>query len=361
MNQSSSLPVGIAPALFQQKLLLWFDQHGRKNLPWQQDTSPYRVWLSETMLQQTQVSTVIPYFQAFTEKFPTLEALAAAPIDDVLQLWSGLGYYARARNLHKAAQRMAELGHFPDTLEGLMALPGIGQSTAGAILSIAFNNSQPILDGNVKRVLARLYAISGWPGNSQVSKALWALSAQLTPADRVADYTQAIMDLGATLCVRSKPLCQACPVAAYCLAHQQGVAAAYPTPKPPKTLPVKSLIWLVLVAPDGQIYLEKRPPTGIWGGLWSLPEFAGMASAQDWCLSRNLVIGQQYCLASKRHTFSHYHLDYTPWVVRLENPTNNVMEANQALWYNSAQANGLGLATPVKALLQQLHGLTLNI
>ncbi len=345
----------MTPAKFQHCLLTWFDQYGRKNLPWQQDISPYRVWLSETMLQQTQVTTVIPYFLAFTTKFPTLEHLAIADIDEVLKHWAGLGYYARARNLHKAAQRIVELGYFPDTLEGLMALPGIGQSTAGAVLSIAFHNSHPILDGNVKRVLARFYAISGWPGDSQVNKALWAASAELTPIYRVADYTQAIMDLGATLCTRSKPLCQSCPVADACQANKNGTVSVYPTPKPPKTLPSKQSVWLVLYDANQQIWLEKRPPTGIWGGLWSFPEFATLAEAEDWCISRNLHIKRQYTLASKRHTFSHYHLDYTPLIVHVENLTNNVMEANQSLWYNNAQISGLGLAAPVKTLLQQLN------
>ena len=189
----------MTPLTFQQNLLVWFDQHGRKDLPWQQDISPYRVWLSETMLQQTQVATVIPYFLAFTAKFPNVESLAQATVDDVLQLWSGLGYYARARNLHKAAQNIYELSQFPDTLGGLLALPGIGQSTAGAILSIAFNKPQPILDGNVKRVLARFRAIPGWAGSSEANKQLWSLSAAFTPDERIADYTQAIMDLGATV------------------------------------------------------------------------------------------------------------------------------------------------------------------
>ena len=345
----------MTPAQFQHRLLAWFDQYGRKNLPWQQDISPYRVWLSETMLQQTQVATVIPYFLAFTDRFPNLEALAQAPIDDVLQYWAGLGYYARARNLHKAARQILALGKIPDTLEGLMALPGIGQSTAGAILSIAFHNSHPILDGNVKRVLTRLYAISGWPGVSGVNKALWAVSAELTPLERVADYTQAMMDLGATLCTRSKPLCLACPVADYCAAYKSGTVQDYPTPKPPKTLPSKQTVWLVLHNSENAIYLEKRPLTGIWGGLWSFPEFASIADAQSWCVARNMNISHHYSLPSRRHTFSHYHLDYTPCVIHIENPINNVMEAGQALWYNGAHIDGLGLATPVKALLQQLN------
>ena len=231
---------------FQQNILAWFDQHGRKDLPWQQDITPYRVWLSETMLQQTQVATVIPYFNAFVEKFPTIECLAQAPIDEVLHRWSGLGYYARARNLHKTAQLIVEKGRFPDTLDELIALPGIGLSTAGAILSIAFKKSHPILDGNVKRVLTRFKAVSGWPGNSQVNKELWAISAHLTPIERVADYTQAMMDLGATICTRSKPACEDCPLESHCLARITGTVSLLPTPKPAKTLPVKQLVFLLL-------------------------------------------------------------------------------------------------------------------
>jgi A/G-specific adenine glycosylase len=342
----------MSPSAFQQNILAWFDQYGRKDLPWQQDLSPYRVWLSETMLQQTQVATVIPYFNAFIEKFPDIESLANAPVDEVLHLWSGLGYYARARNLHKTAQLIAERGSFPDTLDELVELPGIGLSTAGAILSIAFNKSQPILDGNVKRVLTRFKAVSGWPGNSAVNKELWSLSASLTPLDRVADYTQAIMDLGATVCTRSKPACKDCPLNARCLARLADNVSAYPTPKPAKTLPVKQLTLLLLSDADNRILLEKRPPTGIWGGLWSLPEFDSIESARDWCSTKNVHIADQQTLATKRHTFSHYHLDYTPLLVKAENPINIVMEAGQTVWYKAEQLNKLGLAAPIKQLLQ---------
>ena len=237
------------PSDFQQRILAWFDQEGRKDLPWQQDITPYRVWLSETMLQQTQVATVIPYFNAFLEKFPTIECLAQAPIDEVLLSWSWLGYYARARNLHKTAQLIAGQGRFPDTLDEVIALPGIGLSTAGAILSIAFKKSHPILDGNVKRVLARFKAVSGWPGIGQVNKKLWAISAHLTPVDRVADYTQAMMDLGATICTRSKPACQDCPLEDQCLARITGTVSLLPTPKPTKILPVKQHVFLLLNRP----------------------------------------------------------------------------------------------------------------
>ncbi len=341
------------PSVFQQHVLAWFDQQGRKDLPWQKDITPYRVWLSETMLQQTQVATVIPYFNAFVEKFPTIDYLAQAPIDEVLHRWSGLGYYARARNLHKTAQLIVEQGRFPDTLDELVALPGIGLSTAGAILSIAFKKSHPILDGNVKRVLARFKAVSGWPGNSHVNKQLWAISAHLTPVDRVADYTQAMMDLGATICTRSKPACENCPLEGQCLARITGTVAVLPTPKPAKTLPVKQLVFLLLSNNLNQILLEKRPPTGIWGGLWSLPEFDSIESAHNWCLTKNVAFVDSQTLVTQRHTFSHYHLDYTPVLMKTDNPINFVMEASQTVWYNAKQINTLGLPAPIKLLLQQ--------
>jgi len=268
-----------------------------------------------------------------------------------LPYWSGLGYYARARNLHKSAQIIYQQQRFPDTLDELMALSGIGQSTAGAILSIAFHKSHPILDGNVKRVLTRYKGITGWSGDSQVTKQLWAISTALTPIERCADYTQAIMDLGATVCTRSKPSCTVCPIASHCVALNMGIVAQLPTPKPKKTLPVKQLIFLLLSNDDQQLFLEKRPPTGIWGGLWSLPEFDSIESAQDWCLSKKLAINSQQVLPTSRHTFSHYHLDYTPLVIQTNSPTNFVMEANQSLWYNAGQQ--LGLAAPIKQLLQQ--------
>jgi len=341
------------PSAFQQHILTWFDQHGRKDLPWQQDITPYRVWLSETMLQQTQVTTVIPYFNAFVEKFPTIECLAQAPVDEVLHRWSGLGYYARARNLHKTAQFIVERGRFPDTLDELISLPGIGLSTAGAILSIAFKKSHPILDGNVKRVLTRYKAVSGWPGNSRVNKELWAISTHLTPEDRVADYTQAMMDLGATICTRSKPACEDCPLESHCLARITGTVSVLPTHKPAKTLPVKQLVFLLLSNNLNRILLEKRPPTGIWGGLWSLPEFYSIESAHNWCLAKNILIDDTQILATQRHTFSHYHLDYTPVLIQTDNPINFVMEANQTVWYNAEQINTLGLPAPIKLLLQQ--------
>ncbi|HEY5141451.1 MAG TPA: NUDIX domain-containing protein, partial [Methylococcales bacterium] len=267
--------------------------------------------------------------------------------------WSGLGYYARARNLHKTAQLIVEQGRFPDTLDELIALPGIGLSTAGAILSIAFKKSHPILDGNVKRVLTRFKAVSGWPGNNRVNKELWTISAHLTPVDRVADYTQAIMDLGATICTRSKPACNDCPLEGHCLARITGTVSLLPTPKPAKALPVKRLFFLLLRNNINRILLEKRPSTGIWGGLWSLPEFDSIEAAHSWCLTKKMIIADSQTLTTRRHTFSHYHLDYTPVLIQTDNPINFVMEASQTVWYNAEQINTLGLPAPIKLLLQQ--------
>ena len=340
------------PAIFQQKILVWFDQHGRKDLPWQQEITPYRVWLSEIMLQQTQVTTVIPYFQTFTAKFPDVNSLAQADIDEVLQLWSGLGYYARARNLHKTAQFIAEQGCFPESLDGLMALPGIGQSTAGAILSIAYHKPQPILDGNVKRVLTRFKAVSGRSSNAQVNKQLWAISTYFTPTKRVADYTQAMMDLGATVCTRSKPKCPECPLMDGCIACLEQRVEDLPTPKTTKSLPVKQLVFLLLHNRQ-QVWLEKRPPLGIWGGLWSLPEFIDEASALQWCELNNLQIQVKYLGIQQRHTFSHYHLDYRPLIIETNGNAASIQDADRAVWCNPQQIKQLGLAKPIKQLLQQ--------
>jgi A/G-specific adenine glycosylase len=344
----------MTPVTFQKKILSWFDQHGRKDLPWQKPIAPYRVWLSEIMLQQTQVATVIPYFLAFVAKFPDVESLAMAELDEVLSLWSGLGYYARARNLHEAAKKICENGGFPDTLEDLMSFPGIGRSTAGAILSIAFNKSQPILDGNVKRVLCRFKAISGWPGNNEVSKQLWELSAVLTPVARVADFTQAMMDLGATVCKRSKPACEECPLSGGCSAYSQDRVKDFPTPKLIKTLPVKQQVFLILRNRLGQVLLEKRPPTGIWGGLWSLPEFNSEEEAINWCVYHFIDVGERQSGILQRHTFSHFHLEFKPLMVYTSYSTYSIMESERGLWCDHEQIIKLGLPAPIKQLLQQL-------
>lgn len=343
----------MSPNKFQQKILTWFELNGRKDLPWQQQITPYRIWLSEVMLQQTQVTTVIPYFNRFIEHFPDINKLATAEDDAVLHLWSGLGYYARARNLHKTAKIInANKGIFPDKLESLMELPGIGRSTAGAIISIAFNNSHPILDGNVKRVLTRYFAISGWTGNSKISNRLWKISSSFTPKLRVAEYTQAMMDLGATLCTRNKPKCTICPIQADCLAKRKNITSELPTPKPAKVLAVKQLIFLMLQNQQTQFLLEKRPASGIWGGLWSFPEFQSFAQIKSWCLENDITMQSVQHIEKQRHTFSHFHLDYTAVLVKTENRSNNVMESNQSVWYKSDQINTLGLPAPIKRLLQ---------
>lgn len=339
---------------FASRLLRWFDQHGRKDLPWQKNITPYRVWLSEIMLQQTQVSTVIPYFERFTATFPTVTALAEAPVDKVLHLWTGLGYYARARNLHKAAGIVAAHygGQFPDSVEELSQLPGIGPSTAGAIVSIAFRQRATILDGNVKRVLARHSAVPGWPGETVVVARLWDIAERNTPKTRVADYTQAIMDLGATLCTRSKPRCEECPVHRDCKAFAEGRPTDYPGKKPKKTLPVKTSFFLIIRDHEGNILLEQRPPTGIWGGLWSFPESAGQDEIKSLCLRYGLKAGKVTLEKPRRHTFSHYHLDYTPAQI-LTRATGRISEINTR-WINPANIGDIGLPAPVKALLLEM-------
>ncbi|RLA19548.1 MAG: A/G-specific adenine glycosylase [Gammaproteobacteria bacterium] len=339
---------------FSQNLLTWFDQYGRKDLPWQHPATAYRVWISEIMLQQTQVVTVIPYFNKFIQQYTDIQALANAPLDEVLSLWAGLGYYARARNLHKTAIIINQAGQFPDSFEGLITLPGIGASTAGAILSIAFSKSQAILDGNVRRVLARFRAIQGWTGGTIVNKQLWEISAQYTPEDRVADYTQAIMDLGATICTRSKPRCIECPLQSDCLALQQQCVHELPTPKLRKKIAVKQSVFIIAINEDKQILLEKRAPTGIWGGLWSVPELANQTELDAWLLKQSIMVTNKQSLAIRRHTFSHYHLDYQPIVLYVDNLINNVLEAEKALWYKHRHTKNIALPAPVKQLFDEI-------
>lgn len=343
--------------LFAQQLLKWFDQHGRHDLPWQTERTPYRVWVSEIMLQQTQVSTVIPYFERFMDRFPTLEELAQAETDQVLHLWTGLGYYARARNLHKAARTLVHThkGVFPKSVEGLMELDGIGQSTAGAIAAISMNLRAPILDGNVKRVLTRYHCVSGWPEQSSVKKQLWEIAESLTPQKRVDDYTQAIMDLGATLCTRSKPSCQSCPLQQDCGAFQQNRISEFPGKKAKKSLPIKSVAMFILQSPSGEVLLEKRPDTGIWGALYSLPE-----SAEPNCTPKlsgaPIAIGMESngeALETIRHSFSHYHLDISPVRVPVTK-LDEIAETDRWLWYPLDHSLEVGLAAPVKKLLSKL-------
>jgi len=346
-----------ASSSFASRVLHWFDQFGRKDLPWQLDTSPYRVWVSEIMLQQTQVKTVIPYFERFMAAFPTVQALAAAEQDQVLHLWTGLGYYARARNLHSTAKIVCDTlhGNFPGTVEGLCELPGIGRSTAGAIVSIACRRRAVILDGNVKRVLARHRAVPGWPGQARVHQQLWQIADHYTPDGRSADYSQAMMDLGATLCTRAAPACERCPLAEDCSARIQGEPLAYPAKKPRKAMPVKNTTFLMARTGSGEIWLERRPSPGIWGGLWCFPEIPGAAHCANWCLDRwGLEPTSIEPWDTFRHTFSHYHLDIQPLQVSLPGTPTEVMAGQDRLWYNSRRPPQIGLAAPVAGLLAKL-------
>lgn len=346
------------PKAFQTAILTWFDQHGRKTLPWQQNKTPYRVWVSEIMLQQTQVGTVVPYFGRFMERFPDVAALAFAKEDEVLHLWTGLGYYNRARNLQRTAKMIVEnyAGEFPADLEELQKLPGIGRSTAGAIFSIAFEKRAAILDGNVKRVLTRFLGIQEWPGEKKVLENLWDAAEKFTPTQRVADYTQAMMDLGATVCTRGKPNCSVCPLQKNCRAHQLNIEKEIPRSKPKKILPVREVFLLILRNKFENILLEKRPPTGIWSGLWSLPELlsASKKEIKQFCLQRfgceikNISHGEKF-----RHTFSHFHLDISPLNIEIKKMNHRVMDDGKQIWYDLKNPQAIGLPAPVKMLLEK--------
>jgi A/G-specific adenine glycosylase len=342
---------------FAPRVLAWFDEHGRKSLPWQENKTPYRVWISEIMLQQTQVTTVIPYYHKFMTSFPNVEALANAEQDEVLAHWSGLGYYARARNMHKAAKMLVDefYNEFPQTVEGVCELPGIGRSTAAAILSISRGVQAAILDGNVKRVLGRFHAVPTWPGEKKTENAMWDLAEYYMPSERCGDYTQAMMDLGATLCTRSKPQCLICPLEADCQARHSPDPTQFPIRKPKKAAkPERSIQLLVMANSHGQLLLEKRPQTGIWGGLWSLPEVASDDSIV-------LHIEQRFAtqvsavtpLSSFRHTFSHYHLDISPSHVQIEDITM-VMEGEKYQWFSQQDALTLGLPAPIRSILEKI-------
>ena len=363
---------------FSIKLLDWFDEHGRHDLPWQKNRNAYRVWVSEIMLQQTQVTTVIPYFSNFMTQFPDIYTLAAALIDDVLALWTGLGYYSRARNLHKCAQQVVTQwqGHFPAQLEALMTMPGIGRSTAAAIISQAFNQPAAILDGNVKRVLARFYAIDGWPGQGQVEKQLWQLAENLTPTQRNADYTQAIMDLGATICKRQRPLCIACPMQDECSALAQHKTEILPSRKPKKEIPTKHTWALLMMNHNHEVLLQQRPSQGIWGRLWSLAEFTSQQTLKDYIAQLGLYnkphpyktqandsnLGNNSVsietLPVIKHAFSHYKLHIHPTKVQLpENvlttALDTVKETGNSQWIDYQQSQKIGLPSPIKKLIYQ--------
>jgi len=342
---------------FAASVLEWFASHGRHDLPWQQNATPYRVWISEIMLQQTQVATVIPYYLRFMESFPHVSALANSDIDDVLHHWSGLGYYARARNLHKTAAIIRDEygGEFPASIEEVISLPGIGRSTAGAILALSRNERHPILDGNVKRVLARYHAVEGWPGKTAVSQALWQFAEWHTPHARIAKYTQAMMDLGATVCTRTNPRCDGCPVARGCEAHALGRETDYPGRRERKEKPLKKTR-IILVHAEAAVYMERRPPSGIWGGLWSFPELDPHQDVSSWCeekISSTPLELQQW--ATVKHSFTHYDLDIEPIAVRVTKLSRTVTDSADRIWFDLDSALQIGLAAPIANLIERLR------
>lgn len=339
---------------FAELIIAWQKTHGRHDLPWQNTIDPYAIWVSEIMLQQIQVAAVIGYYQKFIQRFPTISSLATASQDDVMQHWSGLGYYSRARNLHRAAQIIMEdfAGDFPSDFEAIQQLPGIGRSTAAAISSFAFNLPQPILDGNVKRVFARHFLIEGWPGLPKVEKQLWLLAEELMPSGDMVAYTQGLMDLGATLCTRTKPRCSDCPLKVSCRAYAEDRVKHLPTAKPRKSIPEKSVTMLLLMQ-GNEILLEKRPSSGIWGGLWSLPEINHGEDIQQ-------VIREKYGLEAElmqplpvlRHAFTHFRLHITPQPMQIHKQLH-AREAGFVL-LNREDAIGAALPTPVRTIIQSL-------
>ncbi len=338
-------------------LLEWWREHGRRHLPWQQNPTPYRVWVSEIMLQQTQVATVERYYPRFMRSFPGVLSLADADQDDVLHHWSGLGYYARARNLHRAARvvRDEHGGVVPEDFDALHALPGIGRSTAGAILALSRNQRHPILDGNVKRVIARVFEVGGWPGRSTVARELWALADRCTPGGEAATYTQAIMDLGATLCTRSRPDCDRCPLRSICRARSAGTQADYPGRAPKRKRPSRRTAVILCLRHDGRVLLEKRPSDGIWGGLWGLPEADSVDNASRFGESQFGTSPESIEVRDAvSHAFTHFELEMTPVLLRLPATHAAIMEETRWLWYNLRDPARVGLAAPVSRLLESL-------
>ena len=341
-------------------LIAWHTRGGRHDLPWQENRTPYRVWVSEVMLQQTQVATVIPFYRRFLARFPDVAALAAAPLDEVLHLWSGLGYYARARNLKRAAVRMRDEydGELPADFAQLAALPGIGRSTAGAILALARGERHAILDGNVRRVLARYFGVVPANGDRSGARRLWELSERCTPQDRIAQYTQAVMDLGATLCVRRKPLCVRCPLARGCVARRSGRQHELPTPRRTLARGARSVFMVIALADSGSVLLERRPESGVWGGLWCLPEFSTASAAS--AFARNSLQGASapQPLQALEHAFTHFDLMITPLLVHCSVP-DAAVEEGPGLWYNVRDPARIGLPAPITALLEGLADATL--
>ncbi|HLS82670.1 MAG TPA: A/G-specific adenine glycosylase [Steroidobacter sp.] len=351
MSHSSERYASISEAL-----LPWYDRAGRKHLPWQRDRTPYRVWVSEIMLQQTQVATVVPYYERFMARFADVHALANASLDEVLHLWTGLGYYARARNLHRAAQHIvAEYGGvFPESIEAVRELAGVGRSTAGAILALSRGQRHPILDGNVKRVLARYYAVVGFPGEGAVERRLWDLAEACTPQQRVADYTQAIMDLGAGVCVRSRPSCGDCPLSEKCLARIEGRQAELPSPRPRRARLTREAHVVILQREDGAVLLERRPPAGLWGGLWTFPQFEARSDALDWASALAPHARTSAAeLATYAHAFTHFNLTIRPLVVRSSDP-GSIADGERYCWHDARRPQRIGLAKPAVDLIGRL-------
>lgn len=336
------------PRIVARRLLPWFRRHGRHDLPWQRDPTPYRVWISEVMLQQTQVATVIPYYERFLRRFPDLQSLASARLDEVLGLWAGLGYYARGRNLHRAAREILERhgGQLPRTLDGLMALPGIGRSTAGAILALAHGARHPILDGNVKRVLARLFLVREPP--DEASATLWELAERCTPRTRVGEYTQAVMDLGATLCTRARPACDRCPLQDDCGARAAGLVDELPARRRRSARMLRST-HMVFVRSGGRVLLRRRPSSGIWGGLWAPPEFADAREARRWC-GGIAADAKPHRLPALRHSFTHFELDISPWVLEIP-PGGRAPAGRGGRWLVPGAGARVGMPAPVARLL----------
>lgn len=355
INKKALWAVSELEPRFAKLIIAWQQQQGRHHLPWQH-AEAYAVWVSEIMLQQTQVSTVLNYFPLFLARFPTLEALANAPLDAVLAVWSGLGYYSRARHLHRAARMLMErfAGRYPCVRTEIETLPGVGRSTAAAIAVFAFGQREAILDGNVKRILTRVFALEGVPTDKRVEKMLWEIAERLLPQDQLVPYTQGLMDLGALICRRSKPLCEACPLVNDCLAHRTGRVASLPTARRKKPYPQRKVIML-LAKHAGKVYLERRPAYGIWGGLLSLPECAHQNEVQDW-LKRE---GEGDILApwpEIEHCFTHYRLLITPQPIKLHRLTLSLRQAS-GIWLPAVEAVSAGVAAPVKRLLQCISNL----
>jgi A/G-specific adenine glycosylase len=339
---------------FSQQIITWQKQYGRHDLPWQNTQDPYAIWVSEIMLQQTQVAAVIDYYQRFMTRFPNIAALASASQEEVLQHWSGLGYYSRARNLHNAAQTIMDHfnGIFPNQFDDILKLTGIGRSTAAAISTFALNAAQPILDGNVKRVFARHFLVEGWPSTPKVQAQLWQLAEQHMPNVDMIAYTQGLMDLGATRCTRSKPKCLECPIQSTCGAYLQNRTTHLPTPKPRKTLPQKECV-MMLISQGNEILLEKRPATGIWGGLWSLPEIATHEIATEVAQLRyGLTVEPSEPLEMINHVFTHFKLAITPQpLILMHKPT---YQPNNTIWLSVDDAISAAIPTPIRTILNRI-------